>query len=124
MYVHPYYFSPTYIPNNCAYDTYKNDPRLRVFPIVNTKVFSSSVHSFRFLMAQGSILLDKLAESSFETKIMNAAQQGKQSYVDNLIKSIGLKVPVTTQYSPSGVTFILHSQTNCCSLSASMKWGT
>jgi hypothetical protein len=123
MHGHPYYYSPTYLPNNYGYETYVNYPPQRVFPSIDTKIFSSSVHSFRFLMEQGSILLDKLADSSFEKKIMNAAQQGKQSYVDHLIKSIGLKVPVTTQYSPSGVQFILHSQTNCCSLTFSMKWG-
>lgn len=126
MYIYPYYYYP-YIPNYIY--NHLRYPTLRVYPPVDTHQFSGSVKSFRLLMQQGSILLDKLSEAQFETKIMSAAQQGNQSEVDNLIKSIGLNVPVTTKYTPSGVDFNLQTQPgqnspiSCCSLIISMKWG-
>lgn len=80
-------------------------------------------------MDQGSILLDRLGDEGFDIKIMTAAQQGKKEEVDTLIKSIGLRVPVTTKYTPSGITFELsaHPEQNnpfsCCMLTVHMKWG-
>lgn len=103
-------------------------PRLP-YPKVDTKIFKNSVKSFRFLMEQGSYLLDRLEDSAFALKMMEAAQIGKKTEVDRLVKSIGLKVPVTVQYTPSGVIFTLYSHATpqvpsiCCNLTISMKWG-
>jgi hypothetical protein len=113
----PYFISPTiqYLPRS-------------PYPKVDTKVLQGSVKSFRFLMEQGSLLLDRLEDSNLAYKIMNAAQQGKKVQVENLIKSIGLKVPVTTSYNPSGIIFTLHSHTPQLtpvnSLTIFMRWGT
>lgn len=102
---------------------------LRTYPPVNVKIFESSVQSFRILMAQGSKLLDRLGDSVFAAKIMSAAQQGKKAEVDKLVKSIGLSIPVITNYTPSGVIFVLRTLANqqspesCCTLTISMKWG-
>lgn len=125
------YGYPNYpVPLPGYYRYYHHYPYVRAYPSVNTKIFSHSVQNFRVLMAQGSLLLDKLGEAAFETKMMTAAQQGKQAEVDTLIKSIGLKVPVKTEYTPTGIKFILFTPTqsgefgSCCSLSVFMKWGT
>ena len=99
------------------------------YPKVDTKIFEGSIKSFHFLMEQAILLLDRLGDSTFAYKVMDAAQQGKKAKVESLIKSIGLKVPVTTEYTPSGVIFALHSQANqqtpisCCTLTLSIKWG-
>ncbi len=127
MYNNPYYYSQSQ-PMQPAYPSYYPIyPPHRVYPSVDTKIFASSVKSIRLLMGQGSILLDKLAEASFESKIMTAAQHGKQKEVDKLIKSIGLKVPVEAQYTPTGVIFTLQSPANqynsVSSLTITMKWG-
>lgn len=104
-------------------------PSRFAYPPVDVKIFSQSIKSFRLLMKQGSLLLDRLGDTTLARKIMEAAQQGKKAQVEQLIKSIGLKVPVTTQYTPSGVIFTLHSNispphpVNCCTLTISMKWG-
>jgi hypothetical protein len=125
MYDYPYYYPP--LPHYNGYNPHLH--HYRTYPPVNTKLFSSSVQNFRLLMSQGSILLDKLAEASFETKMMTAAQQGKQAEVDKLIQSIGLKVLVTTKYTPSGINFILQTPPapgsfgSCCTLTVAMKWG-
>ena len=130
MYNNPYYYnqSQPIQPMQPAYPSYyPNYPQYRVYPTVDTKIFASSVKSIRLLMGQGSILLDKLSEASFESKIMTAAQHGKQKEVDNLIKSIGLKVPVQAEYTPTSVRFTLQSPANqhnsVSSLTITMKWG-
>ena len=116
------------IPVYPLYAMYPQTPR--TYPPVDIKIFSQSVHSFRLLMEQGSILLDRLGDAGFAHKMMAAAQQGKKVEVDSLIKSIGLKVPVITKYTPTGVNFVLTTQTgqthpvSCCTLTVAMKWGT
>ncbi|MBT2734604.1 hypothetical protein [Bacillus sp. ISL-7] len=101
----------------------------RSYPPVDVKIFEESVKSFRQLMAQGSILLDRLGDLGFARKMMSAAQQGKKADVDHLISTVGLKVPVITTFTPSGVIFELTTQPNqnnpvsCCTLKVSMKWG-
>lgn len=123
-YPYPNYPSPSVYPGY-----YVNDPIQRQYPPVDVKIFSQSIKSYRLLMDQGSILLDRLGDEGFDIKIMTAAQQGKTVEVDNLIKSIGLKVPITTKYTPSGITFELsaHADQNnpfsCCTLTVHMKWG-
>ncbi|WP_066072652.1 hypothetical protein [Neobacillus soli] len=128
MYYNPFHYSP--IPPMNPYIPYLvNYPYTRSYPAVDTKIFASSVKSFRILMEQGSILLDRLGNLGFAKKMMTAAQQGKNAEVDTMIKSIGLKVPVTTKFTPTGVNFILTTQTNqnqpgnCCTLTVAMKWG-
>lgn len=118
------------IPPVSPYPPYMiNYPIPRTYPAVDTKIFAGSVKSFRLLMEQGSILLDRLGDVAFAKKIMSAAQQGKNAEVDQLIKSIGLKVPVVTKFNPTGVNFILTTQTtqqqptSCCTLTVAMKWG-
>lgn len=128
MYYAPFHYPmyppiPTYPPNIV------NPHYLRSYPPVDTKIFTSSVKSFRLLMEQGSKLLDRLGDPGFDRKIMSAAQQGKHTEVDAMIRSIGLKVPVITKFTPSGITFTLTTQPDqanpmsCCTLTVAMKWG-
>lgn len=128
MYYHPYHY-PAVQPMP-PYPTYMAAvPYPRTYPPVDTKIFAGSVKSFRLLMVQGSILLDRLGDARFAQNLMSAAQQGKNTEVDQMIKSIGLKVPVITKFTPSGVNFILTTQTtqqnplSCCTLTVAMKWG-
>ncbi|MBM7650801.1 hypothetical protein [Neobacillus cucumis] len=129
MYFNPYHYYPVGPPTP-AYPTYTvNYPVSRTYPSVDTKIFEGSIKSFRLLMEQGSILLDRLGNVSFARKIMSAAQQGKNAEVDQLIKTIGLKVPVVTHFTPTGVNFTLTTQVtqqqpiHCCTLTVAMQWG-
>jgi hypothetical protein len=128
MYYYPYQYPihppmPVYPPHMMYH------PVPRSYPPVDIKIFEESVKTFRLLMAQGSILLDRLGDHNFARKMMSAAQQGKKAEVDQLIRSIGLKVPVDTKFTPSGVNFEFIAQpdpnkpTSCCTLSVHMKWG-
>jgi hypothetical protein len=107
---------------------YQHHPFPRQYPPVDVNIFTKSVKSFRLLMDQGSILLDRLGDEDFDLKIMAAAQQGNKAEVNRLIKSIGLKVPVNTKYTPTSITFELtqpdpNTPVNCCTLAVNMKWG-
>jgi hypothetical protein len=99
------------------------------YPAVDTKIFAKSLKTFTSLMHQGNRLLSHLSNPSFARRLMDAAQQGKQARVEALVKSIGITVPVTTNFSPSGIVFTLHSREtpnpleNCCSLSFAIRWG-
>jgi hypothetical protein len=128
MYYYHYPYPPP--PQHPVYpDHYMYPVPVRQYPQVDVKVFTQSIKTYRLLMDQGSFLLDRLGDSDFDVKLMSAAQQGNKAAVDSLIKSIGLKVPVKTNYTPSGVTFELTSQPDpsnpmgCCTLSINMKWG-
>jgi hypothetical protein len=128
MYYYPYqypiYPQMTVYPPQMVLQQYP-----RSYPPVNVKKFEGSVKSFRLLMEQGSILLDRLGNTTFAQKVMSAAQQGKNADVDHLIRTIGLKVPVITKFTPTGVNFELITLSNpndpesCCTLKVSMKWG-
>ncbi|WP_052353679.1 hypothetical protein [Neobacillus jeddahensis] len=128
MYYNPYLYRTIPLP---PYPIQTVAPHFRSYPPVDTKIFEGSVKSFHLLMQQGSVLLDRLGDAQFSHKMMSAAQQGKKAEVDQLIKTIGLKVPVVTQFTPSGVHFILSTQPqptqnqpeSCCTLTVAMKWG-
>ena len=128
MYYYHYPYPPH--PQQPVYPTYTYyHPIPRQYPQVDVNVFTKSIKTYRLLMDQGSILLDRLGDSDFDVKLMSAAQKGNNSEVDRLIKSIGLKVPVTTKYTPTGVTFELKAHTdphvpmNCCTLKVQLQWG-
>jgi hypothetical protein len=123
-YPYPPYPQPTAYPGYYFYP-----PVARQYPQVDVNIFTKSIKSYRLLMDQGSILLDRLGDEDFDVKLMTFAQQGNKTEVDKLIKSLGLKVPVETKYTPTGITFELtthpdpSSPMSCCTLSVQMKWG-
>jgi hypothetical protein len=128
MYYNP--FQHPSIPPIQVYPTITiKAPLPRTYPPVDINIFEMSVKTFRQLMAQGSILLDRLGDAQFARRVMSAAQQGKHAEVDQLINSIGLKVHVLTRFTPTGVIFTLATHPaqlqsiNCCTLTIAMKWG-
>jgi len=128
MYYNPFY-GPIHHPKPTYPGYFINYPLTRTYPPVDVKIFLQSVKTFRLLIEQGSILLNRLGDAGFAQRIMAAAQQGKKVEVDHLLHSIGLKVPVNTKYTPTGIIFELTSRANqntpfsCCSLIVSLKWG-
>ncbi|MEH7112940.1 hypothetical protein V7124_11240 [Neobacillus niacini] len=123
-YPYPLHPQPRIYP---SYNQYQPIPRQ--YPQVDVNVFKKSIKTYRLLMDQGSILLDRLGDSNFDLKLMSAAQKGNHAEVDTLMKSLGLKVPVKTNFTPTGVTFDLTAHTDpsvpmsCCTLSIHLKWG-
>ncbi|OIK16253.1 hypothetical protein BIV60_05620 [Bacillus sp. MUM 116] len=129
MYYNPFQY-PISPPVPAYPDYFTNETAPRTYPAVDIKIFSHSVNSFRHLMEQGNILLNRLGNASFAHRLMTAAQQGKKAEVDQIIKSIGLKVPVFTKFTPSWVIFELSNPATaqtpmgCCTLIFYMKWAT
>lgn len=128
MYYYHYPYPP--YPQHPTYPGYYFYPPVtRQYPQVDVNIFTKSIKSYRLLMDQGSILLDRLGDEGFDVKLMSFAQQGNKTEVDKLIKTIGLKVPVETKYTPTGITFELTAHpdpstpVSCCTLSVHMKWG-
>lgn len=134
MYYPVLYLYPVYGQN--SYYSYYLQPPLqtqllknRQYPPVDTTMLSQSIKEFKILMNQGEILLNRLSDTAYAKKLMEAAQHGNQSEVDRLIDSIsGLHVPVQTNYTPSGTIFKLQSPAiaegaNCCTLDITLKWG-
>lgn len=126
-YYYPYpYSNYSLIPPRPAF--MNNQLQARTYPPIDVKTFTASIKSFQLLMSQGNILLNRLSEPSFAHRIMSAAQHGKKAEVDQLIKSIGLKVPIKTRFTPSGVVFELvvpetqAAPISCCTLSLLLKW--
>jgi lipoate-protein ligase B len=128
MYYNPFHYPA--IPPIQVFPAYTlNAPFPRIYPPVDIHIFEMSVKTFRQLMEQGSILLARLGDGQFARKVMSAAQQGNHLEVDQLIKSIGLRVPVKSAFTPTGVNFTLATHPdqlqsiNCCTLTIAMKWG-
>jgi hypothetical protein len=125
MYYYHYPYPPH--PVYTSYNYYQ--PMPRQYPQVDVNVFKKSIKTYRLLMDEGSLLLDKLGDPGFDVKLMTAAQMGNNSEVDILMKSIGLKVPVKTKYTPTGVIFELKAHAdpnapmNCCTLTVQLQWG-
>lgn len=126
MYGHPSYYPP--FPFLTIYPPHPANFRF-AYPTADPKMFTHSVKAFSPLMEQGRILLNRLSNPSFAYRIMEAAQHGNKTQVEALVKSIGLTVPITTYFSPTGIIFTLHlrenhhAPENCCSLSFAIKWG-
>ncbi|MFS0779437.1 hypothetical protein ABC255_26005 [Neobacillus sp. 3P2-tot-E-2] len=124
-----YYYHYPYPPHPAYPGYHYHYPITRQYPPVDVNVFTKSIKSYRLLIGQGSILLNRLDDKDFDVKLMAAAQLGNKAEVDRLMKTIGLKVPVETKYTPTGVTFELttqpdpSSQMSCCTLSIHLKWG-
>ena len=96
------------------------------FPAVNPGNLYASAKESRKLMAEASILLDRLATSKeFDAKLMNAAQRSDTAEVNRLIRSIGLTSRVNAEYNPEGLRLGLTSEVagvECCQLSIAMRW--
>lgn len=100
------------------------------YPPVDTLVFSNSVGQSRILLQQAEMLLAKLSDNEFATKIMELSQEGKQDSVNQMLHSIiGFNMDVKTVYSPTGVTFTLKLPTAsnqhapCCHVEMGLQWG-
>jgi len=125
-----WYNLPVYQPIHHSRGIYRSQHApMRPYPPVDPTILSQSVKEFQTLMQQSELLLNKLSDTEYSTKLMETAQQGNQSEVDHLIQSIdGFYVPVQISYTPSGIIFDMESPAvsqgaNCCTLKITLKWG-
>lgn len=137
MYYHPLQPYPgsiyclPFIPVNQPVDNYHRiQPQTgypeirRQYPKVDPTLFHQSAETFKQLMKDGNVLLNKLSESrEFAGNVMDAAQRGDQNKVKQLIHSAGIKERVEVRYTPDGITFDMYSDKGqCCKLAMSLRW--
>lgn len=120
---HPSVYSPAYRYQQPPQYT---PPERRQYPEVDPTLFHQSAGSFKLLMEDADIILNKLTESKeFARKIMSNAQQNETDKVKNLIQSTGVKETVHVHYNPDAITFELVSkveQSDCCKLVMTLRW--
>lgn len=96
------------------------------YPAVDPTTFSHSVLAFQKITTEAGIVLKKLGEPAFALKLMSAAQEGNHKEVDRLMKSTGVRTPVTASFTPTGILVTIHGDaqgSQCCTMTMFLKWG-
>ncbi|MUK90747.1 hypothetical protein GMD78_20535 [Ornithinibacillus sp. L9] len=118
----PVYFQPAW-----GYPVQSYQPSFRQqYPDVDPDLFFQSAGVFKKLMADASIILNKLSEDEdLAYEIMDAAQKNQATRVKELIKSTGVHGDVDVDFNPDGLNLEMHSKvedTECCKLSMALRW--
>ncbi len=96
------------------------------YPEADPTLFHQSAGSFKKLMSDATIVLNKLADSKeFAHQVMKAAQQNNKDEVEKLIQSTGVKETVDIDYNPDAITLEMTSKvekTDCCKLVMTLRW--
>lgn len=118
--VNPSNFSPA--DPRMLQNTAKPSP----YPAVNPNLLYESARESRKLMAEASVVLDKLATSiEFDSQLMAAAQRSDDQEVDRLIRSLGITSDVDATYNPDGLRLEFKSSVadqECCRLLVALRW--
>ncbi|ARK32025.1 hypothetical protein [Halalkalibacter krulwichiae] len=95
----------------------------RQFPPVDTTTFQQSLQAYQTLMEHGRIVINSLLSSQDKMfQLMDAAQKSDDEAVDQILRETGVPTMVETNYTPTGVTFILRAE-QCCTLTMYLRWG-
>jgi len=103
------------------------DDGYRELPPVDPAMLERSAHTFQPMVQDASRVIAKLAERSFATTLMAAAQAGHQQQVDRMMMTAVNGSRVQTRYTPSGVVITIEppdANSTCCHLTMSLRWGT
>ncbi|SET68389.1 hypothetical protein SAMN05216389_12059 [Oceanobacillus limi] len=124
--LYPSYYQPI-IQYPWGYPVYvKYFPIRQQYPDVDADLFFKSAGAFKHLMADASVILNKLSEDEqLAYKIMDEAQKNKTEKVKELIESTGVQGDVDVDYNPDGLNLTMHSQvegTDCCKLTMTLRW--
>jgi len=129
---YPYFAYPYYHPHWLAVNNQgpaqTNHPESteNLFPPINTDRLNKSAHSFRELMRQADLLIDKIISNpAFSNELMNAAQLSNKKKVQELVRSAGITIKGDINYHPSGIRIELdnsESRGNCCKLQIALSW--
>ena len=101
-------------------------PDSRPYPDVNTTLFKESALKALSLMNDANLVMEKITTSqTFSTDLMRAAQQSKQSEVQRLIQSTGIKKKPEITYNPDGITMNFQDhieEKECCHIILKLRW--
>jgi hypothetical protein len=109
----PSYYQPPYGP-------------IRQFPPVDPGLLYQSANQTKKLMADASMVLNKLSTSKeFDAKLMYAAEHSDIEEVRRLVHSIGVTSDVDIHYNPDGLRLEFTSKVanlDCCRLLVALRW--
>lgn len=96
------------------------------FPPVDTETLHVSAEKFQTIMKEARLLIDKMIDNpSFSKDLMSAAQLSNEKKVLELIRSTGVTVNVSTQFTPTGIQIEFdnsESDMGCCKLNINLLW--
>lgn len=101
-------------------------PDFRPYPDVDTSLFIKSAAKALSLMDDAKLVMDKIKTSqSFSKDLMLAAQQSKQTEVERLVRSAGIKRKPNITYNPDGITIDFQEDfegKDCCHIILKLRW--
>ncbi|HAQ06686.1 MAG TPA: hypothetical protein DCR24_03845 [Bacillus bacterium] len=112
----------------CQYGPQKDSgvPDYRPYPDVDTAIFIKSAAKAMSLMDDANLVMERIKSSqSFSNDLMSAAQQAKQTEVERLIRSTGIKKPPKITYNPDGITLDFQEDfegKECCHIILKLRW--
>ncbi|MCU9612378.1 hypothetical protein OEV98_02225 [Caldibacillus lycopersici] len=96
------------------------------FPPVNIQQLDQSARKFQALIKEADLFINKIiSSSSFARELMNAAQLSDKKKVEELIKSVGISIKVSTNFTPTGIHITLDNRDmpgRCCELVIALNW--
>ncbi|MGN7387938.1 hypothetical protein [Sporosarcina sp. SAFN-015] len=96
------------------------------YPPVDTRKFNESAQRFKQVMNQANLFIGTITSSNdFARRFMDAAQRSDKSEVERLVRSTGVTIKYTLEYTPSGIRIDFtnsDTQNNCCTLRMALSW--
>ncbi|WP_432361270.1 hypothetical protein [Sporosarcina sp. UB5] len=96
------------------------------YPPVDTRKFNNSAKRFKEVMNQANRFIDTLNGSNdFARRFMDAAQRSDQQEVERLVRSTGVTIKFTLNYTPSGIRIDFNNkdaQNLCCTMRMELSW--
>lgn len=96
------------------------------YPPVDTRKFNESAQRFKQVMNQTNLFISTITSSNdFARRFMDAAQRSDKSEVERLVRSTGVTIKYTLEYTPSGIRIDFtnsDAQNSCCNLRMALSW--
>ncbi|RBW68957.1 hypothetical protein [Bacillus taeanensis] len=113
------------VPNPTPHQPISN-PSIRQYPQIDSMALMQSAKSYKNLLQEANLLIDKLSSSTdFNNKLMYAAQHSNIKEVERLITSIGITSNLKVSYNPDGLHLEIYSKiehVTCCKLIMAIRW--
>lgn len=96
------------------------------FPPVDTRKLNESAKRFKEVMNQANLFIGALtASDDFARRLMDSAQRSDKKEVERLVRSTGVTIKFTLEYTPSGIRIEFSNsdaQSGCCTLRMALSW--
>lgn len=115
-----------FIPVHPGYIAMPTQTPRSPFPPVDTRKFNASANRFKQVMNQANLFIGRLTSSDdFARRLMDAAQRSDKNEVERLVRSTGVTIKYTLNYTPSGIRIDFSNsdtENSCCTLRMALSW--